>query len=95
MEQILECLLAQMEANQGRTDATLKELKTSQEHLKEEMRFRQELLKEEMLAKLDAHHERTMAWIDSQLKENGSLSRKDIDHGFEGRSSRNGVQGRE
>jgi hypothetical protein len=47
MEQILECLLAKLEANQANTDATLKELKASQEHLKEEM-----------LVKLDAHYER-------------------------------------
>jgi hypothetical protein len=48
MEQILEHLLAKMEANQAKTDATLKELNPAKKHLKEEMRAGQELLKEEM-----------------------------------------------
>jgi hypothetical protein len=45
-----------MYANQGETDATLRE-----------MRAGQELLKEDMLAKLHAHLERMMARMDSQL----------------------------
>jgi hypothetical protein len=44
MEQMMECLVAatenrdaKIDVNQGNTDASLKEIKVGQEHLKEEM----------------------------------------------------------
>jgi hypothetical protein len=46
-----------MDANQAKTDASLKEIRAGQEHLKEQM-----------MAKLDAYHERMMARMDSQLE---------------------------
>jgi hypothetical protein len=49
---MMERLLAKIDANQAKTEATLKELKADQEHLKEKIISGQELLKEEMLASL-------------------------------------------
>jgi hypothetical protein len=54
MEQILEHLLAKMDANQAKMDTNIREMRASQE-----------LLKEEMLSKLDAHYERTMPRMES------------------------------
>lgn len=57
-----------MDANQAETDSSLKQIRASHEHLKEEMRTGQGLLKEQMLAKLDAYHESVMVRMDSQLE---------------------------
>jgi hypothetical protein len=61
-------LLAEMESNQAKADTNLKEMRASQELLKEEMLAKMESNQERMDAKLHAHHERRMARMDSQLE---------------------------
>jgi hypothetical protein len=72
MEQMMAYLLANIKAeirtSQAKTDATLKELKAGQEHLKDEILTKMEINQEKMMAKLDASHQRLMARIDSKLE---------------------------
>jgi hypothetical protein len=65
MQQMMECLLAKIDANQAKTEAIIREFRADQEPLKEEI-----------LAKLDVHHERMMARMDSQLEKMEACRRK-------------------
>jgi capsule polysaccharide export protein KpsE/RkpR len=56
MQQMMERLLAKMGANQAKMDATIKEIRASQQHLEEEML-------DKMEAKIGANQEKMDAWI--------------------------------
>jgi hypothetical protein len=70
---------AELKVNKPKMDSNPREVRASQQHLKEEMP-----------AKLDAHHERMMARIDSQLQEMEACLGKTKAR-FGGKSRRNKV----
>jgi hypothetical protein len=68
MEQMMERLLAKMDANQAQMKVNQTKTDSNLREMREEMKVGQEFLKEGMLTKLDTHHERMMAGMDSQLE---------------------------